>query len=538
MRHYDRNPFAAALVVVVACGGRTPLLEPADDEGDGSLAESGVEAGHDGGDASDGADGAGKDAADATGDDASGAGDALDEDSGPLPFCAPRTCSELGYLCGENGDGCGGVLMCGTCPVPLICGAAGYSECGGGFGLGPDGGPLCTPATCLGLGLDCGPAADGCGGVLQCGACQAPQVCGASGNPGRCGSSCTGLCQQQVACEGGTTSVSGTVVTGTLPQFGPPDPVYDALVYVPNGTVTPFLPGVACNQCGADVSGDPLVATKTGPDGTFVLQNMPVGVDIPLVIQLGRWRRQVTIPSVTACTDAALPASLTRLPRNQSEGDIPLTAIATGSADAIECVLMKMGVDQAEFTQPTGPAGTGRIHMYQSNGVDDGAGTPPAENLWGDPSALATYDQVLLPCEGMQIDKSPVDQQNLIAYANAGGRVFTTHYGYVWLYDDPPFSGTANWNINSNIFAVNQTGIIDTSFQKGKDFSTWLGDVGALSGPIADRPHEHTPRRRFGQSAVRAAHLRDEPAAADAPLRLLHAHRQPHGAAVRARGLQ
>jgi hypothetical protein len=237
---------------------------------------------------------------------------------------------------------------------------------------------------------------------------------------------------------------------------------------------------VTCSQCGGEVSGNPLVETQTGPDGTFTLQNVPAGTDIPLVIQLGRWRRQITIPSVAPCTNTALTTDQTRLPRNKGEGDIPLTAIATGYADGVECVLIKMGIDEAEFTQPNQG---GRVHMYLSNGADDGPGTPSAEDLWSDPATLARYDEVLLPCEGQAIDKAVSDQQNLIAYTGAGGRVFTTHYGYTWLYNDPPFSGTANFNPATTGAGVTQTGFVDTSSAKGQDLATWLGVVGALSGP-------------------------------------------------------
>jgi hypothetical protein len=474
VNRFARSGFAvavASLVAVVACGSRTGLLipEPIPDASvDGPPGE---EASADAGTDS---------AVDSPFDSPADAPIDSPIDSGPPidASCTPLTCQQQGFNCGENSDGCGNAIQCGTCPEPQICGAAGFSKCGGGFGLGPDGAPICTPTTCAALKFNCGPAGDGCGGVLQCGTCQAPLVCGAAGTPGRCGSACFGLCQQQVQCESGTTSISGTVVAGTLPLYGTPDPVYNALVYVPNAAVQPFPPNVACSQCGGEVSGNPLVETQTAPDGTFTLLNMPAGANIPVVIQLGRWRRQITIPAVAPCTNTVLTADQTRLPRNKSEGDIPLTAIATGNADAIECVLMKMGVDQAEFTIP---GGGGRVNMYTSNGSDDGPNTPPAENLWSNPAALALYDQILLPCEGSPLDKAASDQQNLIDYSNAGGRVFTTHYGYTWLYNDAPFSGTANW-APSTTYDNTQTGIIDTSTTTGQNLATWLGDVGALSG--------------------------------------------------------
>jgi hypothetical protein len=439
------------VVLAAACGGRTGLLlgEPPVDAGFDVLEEPGVDARHD----------------------------------SPVPaMCTPRTCSQLGYECGANGDGCGHRIDCGSCPLPQICGAGGYSRCGGGFGLGPDGGPICNPTTCQKLGFTCGFAGDGCGGVLQCGICQYPDVCGGAGVPGHCGNTlpCTNLCQQQVACSGGgTTSVSGTVVTGTPAQFGSPDPVYDALVYVPNAPVQPFSPGVQCNQCGADVTGQPLVAVQTGPDGTFTLDNMPVGTNIPLVIQLGRWRRQVTIPNVAPCTNTPLPRELTRLPRSRQEGDIPLTAIATGKADQTECLLVKMGIDPAEFTQP---GGGGRVQLYVADGSDAGPGTPLETQLTGDLPTLEQYDIVLLPCEGLPVTKPAADLQNLISYTSAGGRVFATHYSYAWFQNNGSFATTATWAPSQNPIST-ITATVDASFKKGQDFATWLQGVGALSGP-------------------------------------------------------
>ena len=111
-----------------------------------------------------------------------------DGGGGPTP-CVPKTCPQLGYTCGMNGDGCGGTLDCGACPTGQTCGAGGYSLCGSGGGPTPDGGSgddggqtnNCTPETCQSLNINCGYAGDGCGGVLTCGSCTNPQFCGGGG---------------------------------------------------------------------------------------------------------------------------------------------------------------------------------------------------------------------------------------------------------------------------------------------------------------------------------------------------------------------
>jgi len=80
------------------------------------------------------------------------------------------------------------------------------------------------------------------------------------------------------------------------------DPLYNAVVYVPAAAVEPFSTGVTCDQCGA-VSGKPVAAALSGTDGKFTLRQLPSGHNVPLVLQLGRWRRQVRIPEIKACVD-------------------------------------------------------------------------------------------------------------------------------------------------------------------------------------------------------------------------------------------
>ena len=237
---------------------------------------------------------------------------------------------------------------------------------------------------------------------------------------------CVNLQCKRVDCGAAAkTSIRGVVVT---PSWHRPDPLYNAVVYIPNENVEPFAPGVACDQCGAITSGAPVAAAVTAADGSFTLDDVPVGKDIPLVIQIGRWRRQVTIPSVDACKVNVLERELTRLPRNRSEGDIPHIALATGSVDPIECVLRKIGIDDSEFSAPSG---VGRVHLYQQNGaVLTGSGAR-GQDLWSDIAKLKTYDMVLLPCEGGVFPKSLSATQNMIDYTTLGGRMMTSHYGAV-----------------------------------------------------------------------------------------------------------
>jgi hypothetical protein len=412
-------------------------------------------------------------------------------DGGQHNGCTPKTCQSAGYDCGMNGDGCGGTLDCGTCTSPAFCGGGGYSKCGG-IGLTPDGAPACSPTTCQALGYDCGPAGDGCGGLLQCGTCSGSLICGGS-SPGVCGTgvNCTNLCKQQVACDGGTpTTITGRVVAGTIPTYGTPDPVPNVLVYVPNSPPQPFTTGV---QCGCpEATGDPLVWTTTAVDGTFTLPNVPVGTDIPVVIQLGRWRREVTFNITTSCMSSAVGDI--RMPRTKTDGlgnqaDIPLTALSTGSVDAMECVLLKMGVDVSEFTNA---GGTGRVQLYYGNGSN--AAAAPESQLTTTLATLEQYDQVLFPCWGDPVDKTAAQLANIVSYTSAGGRMFATHFSYTWLYTNSPFDTTATWDPDNEYDS--DVGAINTSFPRGATFGQWMTLVGAATGTPPEFPIT-SPRNDF-----------------------------------------
>ena len=96
---------------------------------------------------------------------------------------------------------------------------------------------------------------------------------------------------QQPTCERPRRRVTGIVLdpAGKVP-------VYNVTSTSRTHRSSRFHGGASCNRCDASVSGKPLVITSTDTSGRFVLENVPVGADIPLVMQIGKWRRKVTIP--------------------------------------------------------------------------------------------------------------------------------------------------------------------------------------------------------------------------------------------------
>ena len=290
------------------------------------------------------------------------------------------------------------------------------------------------------------------------------------------GQSCTtGLCLQQISCpNGGTTTITGTVYAPNNT-----DPLPGVIVYIPNAAVAAYTPGVTCAVAGQAPSGSPLVGTTTATDGTFTLSNVPVGNSIPLVIQSGRWRRQVVVPSTAACTNTAFR---TRLPQTRSEGDIPKIAVVTGSQDSVECVLRKVGIADTEFTDASA---SGRVNLFTatgSPGVSVDAQTPTADALIANQSVLNDYDVLMLPCEGASFNKAPGQLSNLLAYADAGGRVYASHFSYDWLVNNGEFNTVVNWD-GKNVTLPNGTATVNTTFSQGAQLSAWLGVVGASTSP-------------------------------------------------------
>jgi hypothetical protein len=190
-----------------------------------------------------------------------------------------------------------------------------------------------------------------------------------------------------------------------------------------------------------------------------------------LVVQVGKWRRQVKVSKINACVGNN--AGVIKLPKNKKEGDIPKIAVATGGADSMECVFKKMGIDDAEVT---GGSGKGQIQVYYGHGgAQAPGGSAGATDFWNDLKKLKTYDMVVLSCEGSEYgsDKFTVGSKAAMhEYANAGGKVFASHYHYYWFkYGPADFASTASWTTTGTFDGEYD---IDSSFPKGKAFADWL----------------------------------------------------------------
>ena len=171
------------------------------------------------------------------------------------------------------------------------------------------------------------------------------------------------------------------------------------------------------------------------------------------------------------------------------------------------------------------------MHFYADNGAQIDASTPPASALYGNPVELAKYDLALFECVGTPVAKNAFEQQHVIDYANAGGRVFATHYSYVWLTNSDgtagsntgpkPFSQTATW-LAGQAIADTAVATVDQTAQSDPDtqarriaFASWLQLVGASTTPgqisvaACDTTSTRPRDRRYRIGRARAALARD-----------------------------
>ena len=291
----------------------------------------------------------------------------------------------------------------------------------------------------------------------------------------------------------GVGAAQNTTISGTVydPRGATGLPLPNVLVYASTAAVAPPPSGVQCltsaNQNPTGASVVPGAYTNTAVDGTFTLQNIPENATYTIVIQAGKWQRQF---SETVGTTPLTGLQLS-MPANHTQGNMPYIAIATGSVDGAECVLRDMGISDSEFTDDNQTVNSGGfIHLYKgsaSPGAEINASTPTESALMGGTSttALSAYDMVMFPCQGTPGNQATATgATNLLNFAEAGGRIFATHYSYAWL--EPggaygaQFGNVANW--------ITETGepspaaaTVQENFSDGIFLADWLHYIGSTN---------------------------------------------------------
>lgn len=324
---------------------------------------------------------------------------------------------------------------------------------------------------------------------------------------------------------GPTGSGCPTSVTGVTRDPAGQLPLYNVVVYVPSEALAPIPSGARCETCDGNFSGRPIAAAVSDASGKFTLDltRVPSRTNIPLVVQAGSWRREVTIPSVTDCASTPLEANLTRLPRNRAEGNLPHVAVMRAGSDALECLFTKIGVDPAEFTPG---AGGGSVELYYSDLANAETGTgqmrgpsgtialPNVDTLFSDYQQLRSYDMILLACEGGDDRYDPPNlthRANLQRYADEGGRLFGGHF-HNGIIDNrelpdgsPQFPAVVQFapgkqDIQPKLF----TAQVNTSFDKGKALADWLLEVkgSTTRGEISINDSERTVISTLDPTAV------------------------------------
>lgn len=375
---------------------------------------------------------------------------------------------------------------------------------------------------CIGLALlgsiACGNSNNtGSGVVAAAGAPQTPSAGGTSGYGGPVFSNAgTG---NLIVPESGGAPTSGTgtgecapgnttTISGIVYDPAGKNPLYNISVYVLDPTSP--LPDlekipVSCGCTQLLPAKVMAIAKPTDATGHFEIPCAPSG-KVTLVVQTGKWRREYKDVNVLPNQANVIPDL--RLPANSSEGSLPNIAISTGGSDSFECLPLRIGVSASEYV--AGSATGGHIHIYSGlRGAKPAQGAVDSyKDLWDSQAHLNEHDVVILSCEGEETKNgpstgtfgnapalTPAVQQYLMTYANAGGRVFASHYQYAWFSSGPfntgdnklatwaPGIGTVGMNADDAEFPaeINTTLNTGAPFPGGTALAKWLGVVKALN---------------------------------------------------------
>jgi hypothetical protein len=99
----------------------------------------------------------------------------------------------------------------------------------------------------------------------------------------------------------------------------------------------------------------------------------------------------------------------------------------------------------------------------------------PATSLWNSLDQLSKYSMVLFscPCNEARAARGPQALDAVSRYLNAGGRVFGSHFEYVWLRYSPDPGLAGAFSISAGDLGAPPV-VLDTSFPKGKALADWM----------------------------------------------------------------
>jgi len=315
-----------------------------------------------------------------------------------------------------------------------------------------------------------------------------------------------------VVCCGGVAGAQVTTFTGKVySPLGPPnpaiptaphgDPIPNILVFIadPNAPLPVFTQGVTIpapgqNGCSAQ---PPLVPTSnlgealTDYTGTYTFKTygaLPTP-SINVVIQAGKWRLQTQIQTSTLTLGGPNTLQPLSMPSSSkiAGADLPHIAVVTGESDAIECIFNQIGISNSEISDSN--AATGSIDLYEGSSTGGEIYQSPAvpeSTLVSSVTNLSKYDLVMFGCQGGTSDgNAPSYANNLTDYTSYGGRIFSTHYEYIWLKDNTTFNPVAEWlttdPLPTNQEASQTAEINTTTFTGGPILAAWMNNIGALN---------------------------------------------------------
>ncbi len=371
----------------------------------------------------------------------------------------------------------------GSSPLPNSC-APGPITC-----------TMPAPSTGLGPGkcfnVTCNVAGNTYAAVSMTGVAEAPGLCANNQTYAKTNSSPN--CASCTACD---TRISGKVFD---PSAGTPAvtyvnnlPLAGITVFQPSGALTPLTDGVACDTC-AGVTSPSVTKAVTDATGSFTLSGVTPGPATRVVVQSGRWRREITVP-VTACVNNTPADGTFRMPRSRTDGlgnvaNIPKTAIATGNQESLECMLLRLGIAPTEIQRRVGSADAHRFQLYRAtNGMRTSPVQPDISTLLNQ-ATINEYSAVILDCDGGAnqngfSDNATAAQRTVLRnYVDLGGRLFVDHFSGYYALRSAEFPITATDTGGNVPSATPATGRVNVGTYPQQLFSDWLTTVGATFSP-------------------------------------------------------